>query len=300
MNVPIKQTDVEQALGEQIDRWADSHKDLPAILAGMRDTAVQGLKNNGLPNRRVEAWKYTDLRKLMRDAFPPIDETAAGKVAVEADKATFHALPGTKLVFANGVLRRDLSDLDSLPDGITIQPLADALGETPDLLLATAAREGNSRDNAIGDLVAAFAGSGLVVRVAADTAIGEPLHLVHINAPDSPFASYRHILFVLEEKASLSIMESHQGEGAYQSCGVLGFDLREGATLDHVKHQAESHDAQHLARMGIRLEAKAACRSFTLSTGGNLSRSEANVQITGSDAYLHVSGATLMHDKLRT
>ena len=48
-----------------------------ASLAGddpMRDiraTAFDAFMEKGLPHRRVEAWKYTDLRALMRDAPAP-------------------------------------------------------------------------------------------------------------------------------------------------------------------------------------------------------------------------------------
>jgi hypothetical protein len=70
----------------------------------------------GLPDTRVEAWKYTALRALGQRSFARGDDAAALRaVAVSA-----FALPGVvgpRLVFVNGVFRADLSALDTLPPG---------------------------------------------------------------------------------------------------------------------------------------------------------------------------------------
>src|SRR5215471_8483104 len=41
-----------------------------SAVATRRDAAFQRFVTLGLPHRRVEEWKYTDLRALMRDAKP--------------------------------------------------------------------------------------------------------------------------------------------------------------------------------------------------------------------------------------
>ncbi|MEL6437542.1 MAG: Fe-S cluster assembly protein SufD, partial [Pseudomonadota bacterium] len=64
MNAPVKLTAAEEAL---IAHFGDRLNDLPGngdtIMA--RDQAIQALKENGLPTRKVEAWHYTDLRRLL-------------------------------------------------------------------------------------------------------------------------------------------------------------------------------------------------------------------------------------------
>ncbi|WP_396593141.1 Fe-S cluster assembly protein SufD [Brevundimonas sp. R86498] len=48
------------------------------------------------PSRRVEAWKYTDLARVLRDTPAPSPTTAIGP------PGPFHALGGEAIVFANG------------------------------------------------------------------------------------------------------------------------------------------------------------------------------------------------------
>ena len=39
-------------------------------LAALREDAFRKFDASGLPHRRVEEWKYTDLRALMRNLYP--------------------------------------------------------------------------------------------------------------------------------------------------------------------------------------------------------------------------------------
>ena len=65
---PIK-TAAETALAEA---FASEKARLPGgrEVAARREAAFRRFEASGLPSRRTEEWKYTDLRALMRDARP--------------------------------------------------------------------------------------------------------------------------------------------------------------------------------------------------------------------------------------
>ena len=71
MNAPLHaaRTEAELALERA---FAAAKARLPGdgrILA-LREDAIRAFDAEGLPDRRLEDWKYTDLRALMRDAKP--------------------------------------------------------------------------------------------------------------------------------------------------------------------------------------------------------------------------------------
>ena len=68
MNAEIRpmKTAAETALAAT---FAKARPALPGA-AGLREAAFKRFDAAGLPHRRVEEWKYTDLRALMRDAKP--------------------------------------------------------------------------------------------------------------------------------------------------------------------------------------------------------------------------------------
>ena len=71
MNVEVRnaKTPAEQTLSAA---FAAARGTLPGkgAVAKLREAAFERFDATGLPHRRVEEWKYTDLRALMREARP--------------------------------------------------------------------------------------------------------------------------------------------------------------------------------------------------------------------------------------
>src|SRR5262249_43321270 len=72
------------------------------FVARLREEAFAALKG-GLPNRRVEEWKYTDLRALMRELPERFDGHTEAMVDAAQKLAPFVRLPeATRFLFVNG------------------------------------------------------------------------------------------------------------------------------------------------------------------------------------------------------
>ncbi|MGH8183185.1 MAG: Fe-S cluster assembly protein SufD, partial [Rhodanobacteraceae bacterium] len=104
-----------------------------AWLDAARADALQAFAARGLPDQRNELWKYSSLRALAQRAYAAGDAEASRR-AVDAALLPAAALQGPRAVFVNGVFRADLSQLDALPEGVTVQSLASALREAPEPL----------------------------------------------------------------------------------------------------------------------------------------------------------------------
>ena len=86
-------------------------------MSGLRRQAIEAYGRLGLPHRRIEAWKYTDLRARLTDVNPLVK--AEGIAVSEADLARalggeIAGLPAYRLVVVEGDLRADLSDIAGL------------------------------------------------------------------------------------------------------------------------------------------------------------------------------------------
>src|SRR5438105_1108589 len=104
MNADIRtmKTPAELALAEA---FGAARTRLPGAdaIAMLRAAAFRHFEDRGLPHRRVEEWKYTDLRALMRDAKPLAHRTAeaAGRAAVVAG-GPLDGAGVRRLVFVDG------------------------------------------------------------------------------------------------------------------------------------------------------------------------------------------------------
>ena len=81
MSVEVLKTKAEQGLAAH---FSQSKAILPgsAEVQKLREKAWETYVSAGLPHRRIEEWKYTDLRALLRDAYPPapaLAEALTGK-----------------------------------------------------------------------------------------------------------------------------------------------------------------------------------------------------------------------------
>ena len=114
MNVAVAKTNNAQALG---DVFAVARDRLPGLgaVADARQKAFEAFQRIGLPHRRMEDWKYTDLRVSMREVLPlaAMPDHAAFARA-EAALKSVAVVAARRLVLVDGVFAPQLSDLAKL------------------------------------------------------------------------------------------------------------------------------------------------------------------------------------------
>lgn len=239
----------------------------------------------GLPNRRVEDWKYTDLRALMSDLRPPAQAPTDADTAWAQTELPLPKLDAVRIVLLNGRFVGSLSD-DSVP-GIDVMPLGMVQDDALFGLLDTA---GAPADNAAVALVGAFAADGVVIRVTPP--IARPVHIVHMQAGPGHAVSTR-VLVVVEAGAGTTLVESHVGPGAHQTSSLVEVLLGEKASLDHIKLQLESPQTQHLATLAVRLGKASNFSSIALARGAELARQQIFVGFDAEGGSAALSGITL-------
>ena len=169
-------------------------------VARRREAAMALFEKSGLPHRRVEEWKYTDLRALMKGAAPLADGADDATLMALASADPLAGLDRARIVMVNGAWRPDLSDLAGL-DGVTVTALADVLAQAPERVGKLFA---DSDDTALA-LNSAFMQGGVVVDVARNAKPARPLEIVHLTAPSAAAAVFvRDIVTVGEKPACAS------------------------------------------------------------------------------------------------
>ena len=148
-------------------------------IAAQRAAAFDVFAREGLPHRRVEDWKYTDLRALMRDAKPlasPPD--AAAKARAKTAGALLGDLGARRLVFVDGAFVPELSDTRGSGAGPRDRFAWPTRFRPPmPVLTAHLGKLAPASDVAVA-LNTALMGDGAVIRIAAGATIERPLHLV--------------------------------------------------------------------------------------------------------------------------
>jgi len=258
----------------------------------MRATAFDAFMARGLPHRRVEDWKYTDLRALMKEAYapaPPPEPQAARAALARAD--VFDGLDRARLAFVDGHFVPALSDLAGLEEAIEFASLGRFLAQGGAIL----DRFADDEASPILDLNRVFMRDGAVIRVKPGVTLARPLEIVTVfSASDPGLQTLRHEV-ALGEGASAVILDAYAGPDgvAYHTNAVADIRVARGARLVFVKAQEEGDRALHLAMLRARVEDGAIFDPFLFSAGGALARSEVRLGFEGEGSSSALRGVTI-------
>jgi len=291
---PIK-TAAETALAQS---FAAVKRELPGAgaVGALREDAFRRFETEGLPHRRVEEWKYTDLRALMREAKPlAAVPDAAAKARAKDALAMLPAIEARRVVFVDGALVPELSDLSGLEAGLTIRSMAQALAAGDRDLLAHLGRIVPTDDVAVA-LNTAFMGDGAVIHVAQGVALAQPIHLVFVNAGGEPAAVFARSLVIIEKGARAMLVESHLGSSASEDQVNTALELEVGdeAHVDHIKITGAGAGALHVSTLMAAIGAHARFNAFLFTTGGAVVRNQAFVRFDGEGTIAGIRGASLL------
>ncbi len=280
--------------------YSDALSALPApdAIRSLREKALRLFAEKGLPHRRVEEWKYTDLRVLLRD-MAPLAKGADAAALAEAKKSDLLGNIGAReITFVNGAFVAGLSNLKGLEKGLRIATLGDALKSDPALPQLLAGLNPGKYD-AVFALNTAALNEGIVIEVAAGAQITKPIHIRHIVTGTAPVSVFGRALVKVGAKAQATLVQSHVGPDAvaYQSNTVLQLSVADDAELDVVRVQAEGDKAIHLSMMIGAIGNESRFRSFALTTGAAVSRHTVPFAYAGRNARATIAGATLLRGK---
>ena len=135
-------------------------------LEALREAGIEKFAAIGVPNIKMESWKYTRLPNVNSSDFRSAN-WEDGQVSVKMSDGLLSTIgEAIRLVYVNGVIRPELSNLDKLPDGVTLEPLAQALENDPDFVKSQLSLNELESDQGFLALNAAMMESGTVFKVA--------------------------------------------------------------------------------------------------------------------------------------
>ena len=241
-----------------------------SVLAPVQERGRAALEHLGLPNRRDEPWRLTDLKRLE---------------AVSALPASASPLPTPLPPCLEGVTRLVLNGSDDplagqhLPDGITVlnaEELEQALGHTLD-------RCGCAQVWPV-EFNHAKAQQILALRVRGRVA---PLELV-LAAGDGLNAT--RVLLVLEEKAELELMQVLLAEGVSAHSHVLEVHLGQESQLRHGVLATADGASSLMAHLAVEQEPRSSYVFTSVVQGWSFGRVEPRVVQVDGQATTELKG----------
>ena len=261
-----------------------------------RDTRKQAAARflrHGLPDRRVENWKYSSLAGLGGQAFT----LQPGEVDLERVE-TIHP-EGICLVWVDGVLDLKRSRLDHLPEGLTIQPLQHGVESAEPHVRQLLEQLPDGRDMALVHLNTALTQQGVLVSVDAGCRVEAPVEMHYFHTGGARTAQVRNLV-LLHHHAGLNWVEMHHLQP--DAAGLANFYSQvwqdEHSRLQQVRIQPAPDAGEsrlHLiTRTDASLQAGAVHDLYALDLGGCMARHDSHDRLEGEGARSRMQGAWVL------
>lgn len=246
-----------------------------------------------VPGTRSEAWKYTRVGKLFKDAY----SAPKGDGSVELPARL--AFETTRVVFVNGHFRGDLSDDLKVNKGIVMDSLKHHLSHGP--VKAHYGQVAPVGDRLFTAMNTAAPTDGLIILATKGTTTSKPIHVLHVTTAGQQLIQPRD-LFMLHEGATVEvIIEGVTPSGAEESTATsLVNSIREsvvgeGANLTIHLLQNEAKGPAHIGLDAVTIAAKGRFSIDTTTLNGSLVRNEVNVALAGPEAHAELNGVYVLN-----
>ncbi|MCV0427027.1 MAG: Fe-S cluster assembly protein SufD [Roseibium sp.] len=291
VSVPINYTQAESDL---IDRFEQRKADLPGsvAVAALREAAIRQLREKGLPHRRVEEYKYSDLRAFLKSAAPLAEKAKLEDLeSILSNQNVFGDLDRYRIVIANGAFVAGLSDVEDLAkEGVTVSSLQDALAGETGAQLLTMPKTG--QDDGIVALNTAFVQGGAVIVVREGADLSKPVELIQV-ATSSGSQAVRNSISV-GKGAKLRLLETFVGDtGDGELNTVFDYTIEDGAALATTRLITGKVSTARLFTSIATVGAEAEFKSLGFIAGSRFARNQQFVNFTGENSEAKIYGVTM-------
>lgn len=287
MTVQVIKTKAEALLGAELaNRLADARQ---GATAAHRSAAAAEFSALGLPHRRIEEWKFTDLRSLIKEALPTAAPSgSAALAAAEAEKIS--GVEADTYILIDG--RLAARDAPGPLEGVIVSSFRDELNEDPRQLELNLPGTIDVGQRSILALNTALAEDGAVIKVTAGTKAQRPIHVIHVATGTVATRT----LITIEAGSEATIVESHldvPGCTRHENSAVV-ISIGDGAKLDHGALVGTTEGSVHLANAVVTVGRGALYRPFQLVSGKGLARQQTTLTFEGEHSTFDFAAAALV------
>jgi len=283
----------------EIETYQDQHElflkqeaTAPSWLSLLRQKGLEAFTRLGIPTRRMEDWRFTNLAGLTNRTYSLLPLVGSDNQQVEAllQRASLDG-EAYRMVFINGRFAAEKSTVTDLPTGVVIENLAGSIRSCPDEVKGILCDNLSIADSPFAALNTAFLDDGANIAIADSIILDRPIHLVFLSVGEGRGVSHPRILIRVGKNSKAAVIESYFGAGdAYFTNAITQIEVDTNAELDHHKLQHEQLEAIHLAATHVTQQAESNFRSHYFSFGSSLARNELNCLLDGERIETTLNG----------
>ncbi|MFN8008146.1 MAG: Fe-S cluster assembly protein SufD [Terriglobia bacterium] len=271
----------------------------PAWLKTLRQTAIDSFEQKGFPSVHDEEWRFSNIAPIVKTPFKPATPQGHKLTEKKIQPWSLGSWENHRLVFVNGAFSAELSSLSSLPPGVTLSGLSQAMNTHSSIIQSFLARNASTEPESFAALNTALFQDGPFIHIPRGVVLEKPIHVLFVMTADSqdPVVSHPRSLLIAESSSQVQVVESYVGlgRGVYFNNALSEIIAGENARVEHYHFQREKVNAFHVSNFQGQVARDAHISNFNISLGGAFVRNNVSVVLNGEGAEATLNGFYLVN-----
>lgn len=272
-----------------------------SAIRNKRVLAMEHFLKLGIPDKKNEEYKYSNAKSFLNDSFKL---EAVGKVNLPTKR--FKKLIPLKnahvIVLINGIFSTEHSQLIPTDSSIFISNLAAIYASQKDVIETHFANYADSSTDAFIALNTALAKDGAYIRIAQNTTVNEPVHIINLISSTENYLANTRNLIIVEKGAKVDILETFVSLDS--NCNEKLFTnhlseliIEENAQVGYCRIQAEEKNASQVNTTQVIQLKGSLFNTYTYSLSGEFVRNNLNIVLDAENCETHLYGLYLPRHK---
>jgi Fe-S cluster assembly protein SufD len=282
--------------------------DINSEVHDIRTKALQNFEELGFPTKKLEAWKYTSLKSVLKQDYSIFPNSEAAVDLADVKKYFIHDIDTYKIVFIDGKYSSFLSD--TTHETIDVCLMSSALTKPKYKAVIENYFNKIAKQDNLTSLNTAFSNEGAYIYIPKNVEVEKPIQIISFTTgSEGATMTQPRNLIVAEQNAHVQIIERHQSltSNPVLTNSVTEVFAAKDATVDIYKIQNDHENASLVDNSYIEQKSSSIVSVHTFSFGGNITRNNLNFYqrgeyidsilkgITITEGKQHVDHHTLVH-----
>ncbi len=276
----------------------ENQTNIDSYVHDIRSEAIKNFESIGFPNKKLENWKYTSLKNLLKNDFIVLPEINNLLEFKDIKKYLIDDIDSYKIIFVDGKYSSHLSD--TTHEGMDICILSAALSQSKYELLVENYFNKIANDDGITSLNTAFSSEGAFIHIPKNKFVDKPIQIIHFSTGNESSLMFQpRNLIIVDENSQVQIIERHQSlsENKVFTNSVTEIYADKKSIIDYYKIQNDNLEASLIDNTYVDQQRNSSFTMHTFSFGNELVRN--NLNISQNDQFIEttIKGITIIGDK---
>ena len=276
----------------------ENQTNIDSYVHDIRSEAIKNFESIGFPNKKLENWKYTSLKNLLKNDFIVLPEINNLLEFKDIKKYLIDDIDSYKIIFVDGKYSSHLSD--TTHEGMDICILSAALSQSKYELLIENYFNKIANDDGITSLNTAFSSEGAFIHIPKNKFVDKPIQIIHFSTGNESSLMFQpRNLIIVDENSQVQIIERHQSlsENKVFTNSVTEIYADKKSIIDYYKIQNDNLEASLIDNTYVDQQRNSSFTMHTFSFGNELVRN--NLNISQNDQFIEttIKGVTIIGDK---